>query len=238
MTGSVQVRLTPDLFRENEAFNLPRCWATSYPVGAVTFLATRLDRSTSLEALSARCAESLQSALRVSTAFADFSLYLFASARVLPLSPRPKCLMRQHGPRPALHFLEVGERAVEIEIADPVDTRFAAIVPVEQEQVAASTNRCRRDGQCFVFLAPEDLAITPERVLDFFGLGFPPDRQGRTTRPDFPRLILGSLEDDIYPIRMFGAFDDRDVALQVFGRAERLDRFYRDILSSSVAGPD
>ncbi len=234
MNHRCKVWLTPDLLEENESFNLFRCFAAPRPVGALTFLATRFDYATPLDVLSARCAESLQSALRVSTAFADFSLYLFASARVLPESPRTSFLLRKHAPRPALHYLGVSEQAVEIEIPDPIDRRFAAIVPVEQEQVVASSDRCRRDGLCFMFFAPKSLEVTPERVLKLFGLGFPLDRQERMTQPDFPRLILGLLEDDIYPVRMSGAFDDRDVALQAFGRTERLKSFYSDMLGSGI----
>lgn len=236
MTGSVQVWLTPDLFRENEAFNLPRCWATSRPVGAVTFLATRLDHTTPLEALSARCAEALQRSLRTSSAFTDYSLYQFASVRVLPESPRVNYLMRQRGPRPALHYLEVGERAVKIAISHPVDTRLAALAPVDEGQVAASAERCRKDSLCFMFLAPQMLAITRERVLDLCSLAFPLDRQGKTTHPDWPRLIVDTLNEDIYVLRMLGGFDDREVALQVFGRTERLERFHRDISSAGVFG--
>lgn len=152
-------------------------------------------------------------------ALPDDRLLLFAAT---PFWDQYNALSRRRGiwGSEGLSWLRgAAQRSPSVEISDGSGARFAGLVHIEQPAIFAAADFARTHGGSFLFVSPHD-ELTDERVRSMVKKVFP---KGKSA-VDWSAVVDQISKGEDIAIRVSGGFDDPEVSIDAFMRADLLRR--------------
>jgi hypothetical protein len=138
-------------------------------------------------------------------------LVLFAST---PFWTAPNAVQKRRalwGSDESLAWTRSAVSRTELEVTEPRGSRFAGVVQVPEQELLKAADYARTHDAAVLLFSPE-AELSENRVRSLFTRAFPRGGSGS----DWSALVLHCASSDDVVIKVSGAFDDVELAIDVF----------------------